>query len=60
MWSKPRKLLHVGRSTLEKGPHWFLSLAFAREKMEHWRRYYSEDDPMVRSGVGPDRADEIG
>jgi len=23
--------------------HWFLSLADAREKMEHWRRYYNEE-----------------
>ena len=30
--------------------HWFMSLADAREKLEHWRRYYNEDRP--HSGIG--------
>ena len=30
--------------------HWFMSLADAEEKLEHWRRYYNEDRP--HSGIG--------
>jgi putative transposase len=30
--------------------HWFMSLADAQEKLEHWRRYYNEDRP--HSGIG--------
>ena len=25
--------------------HWFLSLADAREKLEHWRKYYNQERP---------------
>lgn len=30
--------------------HWFLTLEDAREKLENWRRHYSEDRP--RSAIG--------
>ncbi|HBZ44076.1 MAG TPA: IS3 family transposase, partial [Maritimibacter sp.] len=30
--------------------HWFMSLADAREKLEHWRRHYNEDTP--HSAIG--------
>src|SRR4051812_48413010 len=33
--------------------HWFMSLADAREKLEDWRRYYNEDDPIAESARYP-------
>lgn len=33
--------------------HWFLNLADAREKMEHWRKYYDEERPHGVIGQKP-------
>jgi putative transposase len=33
--------------------HWFLTLADAREKMEHWRKYYNEERPHGALGHKP-------
>ncbi len=33
--------------------HWFLTLADAREELEHWRRYYNEVRPHGASGTKP-------
>ena len=30
--------------------HWFLTLADAREKLEDWRKYYTEDRPLGAIG----------